>query len=461
MTNAEIIFNHSVKLLEDGIIKGTGEYCEIEHEDGSREKKELPEAIHTFAAWKERGRSVKKGEKAVADFCIWKSSVKMLDTDTGDAENDKINAAINAEGGEKSIFMKRAFFFTFDQTEPEEERKARADAKRAAKAEKKAARAEKAAQPAAEIEPETQPTEEPAPEIIAEAAPAEPEPEAAETAGCVTSAPHYYEINEDLARRHKENISFFDYKPNSATNEYRAQVDHATEILNAVKDKCKTQEQRDHAEYIYDKYCKVLAAAINKDNEIGTRCPSILIAGGSNFPVRKKEKQVAAWDANMKNFDYADELLNKLRGVCYQAIRSDDPEVVDALKLKLERMEAAHADALERNKEARKAGQPSPVPAWWFQNDSANIKRTRERIAQLEAVKAAEDVSEENELFRYEESAADMRIRFYFDGKPDADTIKALKDNGFRWAPSVKAWQRQLTDNGRRAADRVKKALAA
>lgn len=38
MTNAEIIFTHSVKLLEDGVIKGTGEFYEIENEDGSRER---------------------------------------------------------------------------------------------------------------------------------------------------------------------------------------------------------------------------------------------------------------------------------------------------------------------------------------------------------------------------------------------------------------------------------------
>ena len=40
-------------------------------------------------------------------------------------------------------------------------------------------------------------------------------------------------------------------------------------------------------------------------------------------------------------------------------------------------------------------------------------------------------------------------------GKPDADTRAELKSSGFRWAPSVGAWQRQLTDNAIRAADRL------
>ena len=34
--------------------------------------------------------------------------------------------------------------------------------------------------------------------------------------------------------------------------------------------------------------------SINQSNLIDARVPSILIAGGSNFPVRKKEKQNAA-----------------------------------------------------------------------------------------------------------------------------------------------------------------------
>ena len=52
-------------------------------------------------------------------------------------------------------------------------------------------------------------------------------------------------------------------------------------------------------------------------------------------------------------------------------------------------------------------------------------------------------------------SREDNRLRVFFDGKPDADTRAELKSNGFRWAPSVGAWQRQLTDNAIRAADRL------
>ena len=48
------------------------------------------------------------------------------------------------------------------------------------------------------------------------------------------------------------------------------------------------------------------------------------------------------------------------------------------------------------------------------------------------------------------------RLQIFFEEKPDADLRSTLKGEGFRWAPSQGAWQRQLTDNAIRAAKRIK-----
>ena len=122
MTNAAIIFNESVRLMNEGIIKGTGEFVTMEDEDGNKFEVEMPEPIHTFAAWKTMGYSVKKGEHAVAKFAIWKHTSKMLDTDTGNAEADKMNAQINEQGGQTNMFMKVSAFFTQSQVEPTKEK---------------------------------------------------------------------------------------------------------------------------------------------------------------------------------------------------------------------------------------------------------------------------------------------------------------------------------------------------
>ena len=72
MTNAAIILDESVRLMSDGILKGTGRFIDVVNENGSTSKLELPEEINTFNAWKQREFIVRKGEHAVASFPIWK-----------------------------------------------------------------------------------------------------------------------------------------------------------------------------------------------------------------------------------------------------------------------------------------------------------------------------------------------------------------------------------------------------
>lgn len=47
------------------------------------------------------------------------------------------------------------------------------------------------------------------------------------------------------------------------------------------------------------------------------------------------------------------------------------------------------------------------------------------------------------------------RLQLLFDGKPQEEARNALKAAAFKWAPSVGAWQRQLTDNAIRAAKQI------
>lgn len=296
-------------------------------------------------------------------------------------------------------------------------------------------------------------------------------------------------INEENARIAKQLSSFSDYVEGSATASYNAQCAEAAAILEKVKAKCATDEQRERAEYLYNRYCSVLAEAINRDNEIGTRCPSVLVCGASNFPTRKKEKQIAAWDKNMENFRKADHYLDMLKRAHTLAVKSDDPEVLDYLRAKLDQLQAAHQTMKDANTYYRKhktldgcpgvtakerawlendhvfgVGSPlalygCPYPAYVLQSSNASIKRAKDRISKLEAAKAAQPVEDEHDGYTYRENAEAMRVQFQFDGKPDDETRALLKRNGFRWAPSLGVWQRQLNDNGKYAAHRVMEVL--
>ena len=51
------------------------------------------------------------------------------------------------------------------------------------------------------------------------------------------------------------------------------------------------------------------------------------------------------------------------------------------------------------------------------------------------------------------------RIQIIFEDIPAPETRKLLKSNGFKWAPSEKAWQRQRTLNAVNASSRLLKEL--
>ncbi len=113
MTNAQIIFNESLKLMEEGIIKTTGNIITVKDAEGNEKQIAEPEIIHTYAAWKKAGRQVKKGEKAKAMFYIWKHVAK-----TGEMEVTYDDGSKGVEEVDESkMFMKKSFFFTLEQTE--------------------------------------------------------------------------------------------------------------------------------------------------------------------------------------------------------------------------------------------------------------------------------------------------------------------------------------------------------
>lgn len=106
MTNAMIILSESIKLMEDGIIKGSGIVGKTQ--DGK--EIELPESIHTYAVWKSLGYQVKKGSKAVAQFPIWKYMQGKAKSEVEDIDGE----AIKNPG---YCRMVKASFFTREQVE--------------------------------------------------------------------------------------------------------------------------------------------------------------------------------------------------------------------------------------------------------------------------------------------------------------------------------------------------------
>jgi len=174
--------------------------------------------------------------------------------------------------------------------------------------------------------------------------------------------------------------------------------------------------------------------------------------------------------------------VDKIRHVGTGGIKSDDPQAIGKLRLKLACLEKDQEDWRRQNAYYRKhktmvgygpftedgarridkaiaegpLSEGKPHASWELSNNSAEIRRIKDRITGLEkaAQRAAEQAETGGGIVKFEggqivENHELMRLQILFDGKPDPDTRTLLKSHGFRWAPSQGAWQRQLNPNAR------------
>lgn len=335
-----------------------------------------------------------------------------------------------------------------------------------------------------------------APELPEETAPvqekeAQTEPEADTVAnseapqttqpGQAAPAAPYYTINEAAAKRAKDANSFSDYKQGSATAEYRHYVDEAVQLAERQKQRVDPM-YHEKIDSLLDTYARKLAANMNKGYEIDARVPSILIAGGSNFPTRKKEKQNAVRDSNYREWQDIQGLLDKIRSTGMGGISADDPQAVQKLEKKLESLEKSQETMKAVNAYYRKHktldGCPhlspeqleklkadmasswhlgdKPFATWALSNNSAEIRRVKDRIKSLSQQKEIGFVGWEFDGGKVEANTEANRLQIFFEDKPDEATREALKSNGLRWSPKAGAWQRQLASNAYYAADYIK-----
>ena len=296
----------------------------------------------------------------------------------------------------------------------------------------------------------------------------------------------YYSIDEERARSAHEMMSFRDYKQGSKTAEYQSYVNKAYDLADAI-----AEERPEDAERAYglaERYAKRLADNMNAESRIGCMCPSVMISGPANFPVRKKEKQNAAWDRNRKEWNEIQEIMQKIENIRYgkEIIKSGDEDAVEKLERKLDELKAAQEKMKAANrairmkdsekgdaklkelgfsdaqiKELREPDYCGRVgfPDYALQNNNANIHRTEDRLKSLKATKERGTQETECKFFKVVKNTEIMRLQLIFDGKPDPEVRDILKGNGFKWAPSQSAWQRKLTGNADYALQRVIKEL--
>ena len=129
-----------------------------------------------------------------------------------------------------------------------------------------------------------------------------------------------------------------------------------------------------------------------------------------------------------------------------KVIYSDDPQAIEKLKEKLERLEN------ERNSiKAREHYK------WELTNIGATIRETKKRIERLEKLEEIkfEDIKFDN--CRVIHNKEINRIQFLFNEIPNENIRRELKSNGFHWSRKEQAWQREFNQNCIRATNRIVK----
>lgn len=166
-----------------------------------------------------------------------------------------------------------------------------------------------------------------------------------------------------------------------------------------------------------------------------------------------------------------------------KVIRATDDNALEQLKERLEKLQAHHEEMKKRNqyfrkngtmvgysdldeKEARKidaiindgrSWEKCPHPAWEIQNSNQRIKATEQRIKQLAAEQNREQTVYDTEGLGFDivENAEEKRLQIiYPGGRVDDETYKSLRRWGFVYSRTNQAFQRQINDKSRWAAQR-------
>lgn len=105
----------------------------------------------------------------------------------------------------------------------------------------------------------------------------------------------------------------------------------------------------------------------------------------------------------------------------------------------------------EKIASTRYSWEKQPFSSYDLTNNNSQIKRLESKLKEVSRGFAGWEFSGGHA----EANTEIDRLQLFFDEKPDEGERANLKANGFKWAPSQDAWQRQLTDNAIYAAGRL------
>jgi hypothetical protein len=330
------------------------------------------------------------------------------------------------------------------------------------------------------------------------ASPPEPqeksEPVAEEEKDDLLSDPFAADISLSMARQAHAGTSFDPDK--RGEDEVRDYVQHLRAVQNSLNNIAETPEQQALAAAEFERYRQGYQRRYTDSLARRGRIVSPMIVGPARFPVDQMEKRRSSYERSINELlEWSDRAQNAAKKAVLAAapggdptapISSDDPDAIKKLQ--------AQIDAAEKRQAAMKAGnkivvdktltdgqklaklielgieksdaeyalrrdgtdsRPYGFQRFQFSNNSANIRRMKQRIVTLEKKRSQSTRSITVGDIKITDDVEANRLRLVFPGKPSSEVRDKLKRSGFRWSPKEGAWQRMRSNDAIYAAEQA------
>lgn len=289
-----------------------------------------------------------------------------------------------------------------------------------------------------------------------------------------------HDISRSLSQSAFSGVSFNpERRGSSFVSEYAATLAEDYAIFKAQAEKGGTLDLLD-AEFARYRagYRKVNNAFLASES----RCVSSMIAGPSNFPFRRMAKRN---EVAHKRLNELVGFRERVRSAIIRNLRPDlapimsgDSNAVERLQADIDKAEILQSRMKRANaaiRKHKKAGPESQIEAligqgfsrsiatrlleadccgrigfadYQLTNNGANIRRMTKRLESITAAKAKPvQTVDGKDGITLEDDPPANRIRIFFPGKPDSSVRDSLKSRGFRWSPTIGAWQAYRNSN--------------
>lgn len=276
------------------------------------------------------------------------------------------------------------------------------------------------------------------------------------------------DIDKQFAARAFHGTSFSPEKRGESRRQEYA--DHVNGLYSELWPIAKTDEQKAILADEMERYRQGYISRLNAYLSSHSNLVSTMIAGPANFPVARMEKrnksvelrvsELMEWKAKASKAIKAKLMGARPEGektsAEWESLRSDMVRRLEGswsmtnLAGKIERLaKNGEVDLVDRALDlVRTYNETHAKPAI----TSRHKFWTFGELARTNAVKHEEASQQESEVIAKAEGVEIVvnpgadRVQIVFDDKPDSAMVGKLKAQGWRWAPSAGAWQRQLTN---------------